>query len=78
MLREALDVAFRLLDAPRVKMALKTAPGPLLLVVSSEVYGSVMGHGYDGTGQQAFHRLVSAQIAGKRYPGWINIPAESA
>lgn len=75
---EALDVAFRLLDAPRVKMALKTAPGPLLLVVSSEVYGSVMGHGYDGTGQQAFHRLVSAQIAGKRYPGWINIPAESA
>lgn len=75
---EALDVAFRLLDAPRVKMALKTAPGPLLLIVSSEVYGSVVGHGYDGTGQQAFHRLVSPQIAGKRYPGWINIPTESA
>ena len=69
---EALDAAFRLLDAPRVKMALKTAPGPLLLIVSSEVYGSVVGHGYDGTGQQAFHRLVSPQIAGKRYPGWIN------
>lgn len=74
---EALDIAFRLLDAPRVKMALETA-GPLLLVVSGDVYGSVVGHGYDQTGQRAFHRLVSAQIAGKRNPGWIHIPAQSA
>jgi hypothetical protein len=29
--------AFRLLDAPRVKTALKIAPGPLLLVVSSDI-----------------------------------------
>ena len=75
---EALDVAFRLLDAPRVKMALKTAPGPLLLVVSGDIYHSVVRHRYGGTGQRAFHRLVSADIAGKRHPGWIHIPAQSA
>jgi HD domain len=75
---EALDVAFRLLDAPRVKMALKTAQGSLLLVVSSDVYRSVVRHGYDGTRQRAFHRLVSADIAGKRHPGWIHIPAQPA
>ena len=37
---EALDAAFRLLDAPRAKTALKTAPGPLLLVISSGVRAS--------------------------------------
>jgi len=72
---EALDLAFRLLDAPRVKMALKSAPGPLLLVVSGDTYHSVARQCYDGTGQRAFHRLVSVNIAGKRHPGWIHIPA---
>jgi HD domain len=71
---EALDVAFRLLDAPRVKMALKTASGPLLLVVSGDIYRSVIQHDHDGTGQAAFHRLLSADIAGKQHPGWIHIP----
>jgi hypothetical protein len=75
---EALDVAFRLLDAPRVKMALKTAQGPLLLVVSGDVYRSVVRHGYDGISQRPFRRLVSADVAGTRHPGWIYIPAQSA
>ena len=74
--RKALDVAFRRLDAPRVKMALKTAPGPLLLVVSGDIHRSVVRHDLNGTGtgQAAFHRLVSADIAGKQYPRWIHIP----
>ena len=38
---EALDIAFRLLDAPRVKTALKTAQGPALLVVSGDVHNLV-------------------------------------
>jgi len=73
---EALDIAFRLLDAPRVKTALKTAQGPLLLVVSGDVYGSVVHAGYDEFGERAFRRLVSAQVAGNSYPGWIHIPAQ--
>ena len=74
---EALDIAFRLLDAPRVKTALKTAQGPLLLVVSGDVYGSVVHAGYDEFGERAFRRLVSAQVAGNSYPGWIHIPAQA-
>src|ERR1700745_1837660 len=35
---EALDVAFRLLDAPHVKKALPETASPLVLVVSSAIY----------------------------------------
>jgi hypothetical protein len=55
-------------------MALKTAPGPLLLVVSGDIYRSVIQHDHDVTGQAAFHRPLSADIAGKQHPGWIHIP----
>jgi class 3 adenylate cyclase len=75
---EALDVAFRLLDAAKVKKALKTAVGPLLLVVSEEIYRTVVRHGYGGIDRQAFRRLVRVQIAGNRYPGWIHAPERQA
>jgi hypothetical protein len=75
---EALDIAFRLLDAPAVKRALKAAHDPLVLVVSGEVYGSVVRHGYDGIDCGAFHRLVSRQVAGSRYPGWVQVPRAAA
>ena len=42
------DIAFRLLDAPAVKQALKAARDPLVLVVSGDIYSSVVRHGYDG------------------------------
>ncbi len=61
---EALDVAFCLLDAARVKRTLREAAGPLILVVSGDIYSSVVRHGYDGIDQHAFHRLVRVQIAG--------------
>jgi len=72
---EALDVAFRLLDAAPVKRALRETADPLILVISGDIYSSVVRHGYDGINQYAFHPLVRVQIAGKRYPGWIHIPA---
>jgi hypothetical protein len=75
---EALDVAFRLLDAARVKRALRETADPLILVVSGDIYSSVVRHGYDGIDQQAFHQLVRVHIAGKRYPGWIHIPERAA
>jgi hypothetical protein len=75
---EALDVAFRLLDAARVKRALRETADPLILVVSGDIYSSVVRHGYDGIDQQAFHPLVRVHIAGKRYPGWIHIPEHAA
>lgn len=71
---EALDVAFRLLDAARVKRALRETADPLILVVSGDIYSSVVRHGYGGIDHQTFHPLVRVQVAGRRYPGWIHIP----
>jgi hypothetical protein len=74
---EALDVAFRLLDAARVKRALREMADPLILVISGDVYSSVVRHGYDGIDYQTFHPLVRVHVAGKRYPGWIHIPEQA-
>jgi hypothetical protein len=65
-----------LLDAIPVKKALQATADPLILVISGDIYSSVVRHGYDGIDQQAFHPLVRVQIAGKRYPGWIHIPGK--
>jgi hypothetical protein len=75
---EALDVAFRLLDATPVKKALRDTADPLTLVISGDIYSSVVRHRYDGIDQHAFHPLVRVQIAGKRHPGWIRIPARAS
>jgi hypothetical protein len=74
---EALDVAFRLLDAARVKRMLREAVAPLILIVSESIYGSVVRHGYDGIDQHAFRQLVGVRIADRRHLGWIQVPAEA-
>jgi class 3 adenylate cyclase len=73
---EALDVAFRLLDAARVKRALRGIAGPLILVVSEDIYSSIVCHGYDGIDYQTFYQVVGVQVAGKRHQGWIHLPAD--
>ena len=75
---EALDIAFRLLDAPHVKKALQAAPDPLVLVISNDIYRAIVRHGYEGIDQHAFQPHVRVHIAGNRYPGWIYIPAQPA
>ena len=75
---EALDIAFRLLDAAHVKKALQAAADPLILVISGEIYRAIVRHGYDGIDQHAFHPLVRVRIADDRYPGWIHIPGQAA
>lgn len=74
---EALDIAFRLLDATRVKTALRVMADPLALVISADIHSSTVRHGYDGIDQHAFHRLVHVQVAGNRHPGWIHIPEQA-
>ncbi len=70
---EALDVALRLLDAARVKKVLREIADPLILVVSEDIYSSVIRHGYDGIDHETFHQLVCVQVAGRRCPGWIHL-----
>lgn len=62
---EALDIACRLLDAPEAKLALKAAPGPLLLVVSGDTYRSAAGLGEPGRG------AFTVRVAGRDHPGWV-------
>jgi hypothetical protein len=73
---EALDIAFRLLDAPAVKKALRATTSPLTLVISGDIHRTVVRHGYHGINQHAFRPLV--HLAGNRYPGWIHIPQQAA
>jgi class 3 adenylate cyclase len=74
---EALDIAFRLLDAPRAKAALATAPGPLLLVVSGDLYDSAAPHDREDD-YATVRRLITAEVAGHEYRGWIHTPMEAA
>lgn len=75
---EDLDVAFRLLDAARVKKALRDSADPLVLVVSGDIYSSVVRQGYDGIDCGAFRQMVRVEVAGKRRPGWIHVPRQPA
>ena len=67
---EALDTAFRLLDATSVKQALRTASTPLALVVSADLRGSVR---YGPAG-----RPVSVEVAGHRQQGLIQTLGRTA
>lgn len=75
---EALDVAFRLLDADRVKRMLRSTRDPLILVVSEDIYRSVVRHGFDGIDREAFRPLVRVQVGDSRHCGWVQLPAPAA
>jgi hypothetical protein len=73
---ELMDVACRLLDAPRLKLALRETGAPLVLVVSGEVYWSVVHHDYDGIAGSSFAPLVNVQIGSLPRQGWVHVPDE--
>lgn len=72
---EDLDITFRLLDAPEVKRRLKQTSAPLVLVVSQDIYRSVVRHGYDGIDDSTFEPVVQVHIAGQRLRGYVQVPA---
>lgn len=71
---EDLDLAFRLLDAPRFKTHLKHATVPLALVASEYIYQTVVRHGYDGIVEEEFLQLVTVNIGDQRRKGWVQLP----
>jgi class 3 adenylate cyclase len=71
---EALDIAFRLLDALEVKKRLLHTAAPLVLVASDDIYRTVIRHGYDGINDQAFEPLVRVHVAGQQHCGWVHVP----
>jgi hypothetical protein len=71
---EALDVAFRLLDARRLKDCLRQAVTPLVVVVSEDIYWSIVRHGYEGIPGHTYEPLVRVKVAGRRRRGWVHVP----
>jgi class 3 adenylate cyclase len=75
---EALDVAFRLLNAPRLKERLRREMAPLVLVVSEDIYWSIVRHEYEGISGSAFEPLFRVVVAGRRRQGWVHVPVPHA
>jgi hypothetical protein len=71
---EDLDVAFRLLDAPRFKAHLKRATVPLALVASDYIYQTIIRHGYEGIVEDEFLPLVTVTVGFQRRKGWVQLP----
>jgi hypothetical protein len=71
---EDLDIAFRLLDAPRFKDHMKSGTAPLALVASDSFYQAVIRHGYDGIDHLEYRPLVTVNVAKQRRKGWVHVP----
>lgn len=68
---ETLDVACRLLDAPALKSSLTSSTAPLALIVSDDIYRSIVRHGYDNIDNKPFNSIIRVQVAGTTHSGWI-------
>lgn len=68
---EALDISFRLLDAPEVKAQLRQSDEPLVLVVSDDIHRTIVRHSHPGIEENAFHPSVDLVVGGRRCRGWV-------
>jgi hypothetical protein len=74
---EDLDLAFRLLNSPELKLRLQQTDAPLVLAVSDHIYRSVIRHGYDGIDGRSFAPIIRVDMADQRHTGWVQVPAEA-
>lgn len=72
---EAIDIAVRLLDAPRVKKTLKQAAVPLVPVISDDIHSGIVCHGY---ADASTYSPIWVSVGEKRHRGWVRIPAPVA
>lgn len=72
---ESLDLSFRLLDAPELKQLLRGSAEPLAVVLSDDVYRTVVRHGYDRIDADRFAPLVQVRVAGQSHRGWVRLPS---
>lgn len=72
---EAVDLACRLLDAPKLKQCLRGSPSPLVLVVSEDIYWGIVKHGYDGICPTTYHPDLRVSVGGRRRQGFVHVPS---
>ncbi|MBN6040278.1 hypothetical protein [Amycolatopsis sp. 195334CR] len=68
---DAVDLTFRLLEAPDLKTALAAAPAELVVVASEDVYRAVIRHEYDGLDKSTFRQAIDVRMGGERHLGWV-------
>jgi len=71
---EEVDVACRLLDAKRFKRILSDSPVPLALIVSEDIYWSIVRHDYAGIRGDTFQPAVNMEVSGRRRQGYVHLP----
>lgn len=75
---EALDLTFRLLDAPVVKKELQHTAGPLVLVASEHIYRTVIRQGYAGIDERSYRPCGTVIVAGKRRRAYLHTPGNQS
>jgi hypothetical protein len=75
---EALDAAFRLLDTPTAKMALKAAQVPLVAVISADTWEAASPDRSAAAIRAASRQPVTTHVAGREHQGWVVLPLETA
>lgn len=72
---ESLDIAFRLLDSPKLKRALKDRRDALMiLVVSEEIRRTVVEHEYPGVESSDFTQSCQVRTSRSHHRGWLRFP----
>jgi hypothetical protein len=74
---ETLDVAFRLLDSPVTKRALRKTTAPLMLSVSDDIYQAVVRHHYDGIDPLSFTAFMTRRNSTVWESGWLHVPGQT-
>jgi class 3 adenylate cyclase len=70
-----LNHAFRLVDSPELRQALRAAASPCAVMISDHLYQTTARHGYDGIDPDAF-RAVSVHTKEADVIGWLMIPGD--
>lgn len=71
---EAVDLTCRLLDSPELKRWMATIGPALALVVSDDIYASVVRHGYEGIDIHDFQPVIEIALGGHTTRGWVSVP----
>jgi hypothetical protein len=74
---ETMDIAFRLLDSPVTKRALRRTSAPLVLAVSDDIYRSVVRHRYDGIDPMTFTAFMTRRNSTVWDSGWLHVPEQA-
>jgi class 3 adenylate cyclase len=74
---DPIDVTFRLVEAPRFKLYRRQSSAPLVLIVSGDIYRSIVWHNYPGIDRTAYRRLLRVRVAGRVHYGWVTAPSRT-